>query len=391
MELKLKIGAKVMLTYNIDTSDGLTNGARGEIIGTVEDAANRITKIIIKFDNENHGYVARQRNTNLTQLYPDGTPIEKVNFSFSISRSKNSVINTANVIQFPLKLAFASTAHKIQGATILKPMKMIISVDDIWAAALVYVMLSRICALWQLYILDDFDETKMYPSQTALKETERLRKISKEKDNTNIPDTFIIGSLNCRSLKKHFEDVSTDDILLNSDVFCCQETWIEEFDDHALFGIEGFNSYFISIGKGKGIAIYSKKNLLIDVVVEIKRDNLQLAKLKSELVDIILLYKSKDEDPKNLERILVELIDKATPTVIAGDFNLNFMDAANHSLNSFVQYHSFSKLVNVPTHIEGNGIDQVLVRDIEKRNNYEIDIDSKYYTDHKGISVIIKR
>ena len=118
--------------------------------------------MIVKFENEDHGRDARRRNPDIEKLHPAGTPIEKINFSFSISRSKSAVVNTANVIQFPIKLAFASTAHKIQGATIQKPMKMIISVTDIWAAALVYVMLSRICALWQLYILDEFDSSKMY-------------------------------------------------------------------------------------------------------------------------------------------------------------------------------------------------------------------------------------
>ena len=48
-ELKLKIGAKVMMTYNVDTSDGLTNGARGELLGFVDDANGNISKLIIKF------------------------------------------------------------------------------------------------------------------------------------------------------------------------------------------------------------------------------------------------------------------------------------------------------------------------------------------------------
>ena len=101
-ELKLKIGAKVMLTYNVDTSDGLTNGARGELIGITEDDKGNISKLIVKLEVESYGKDRRRRNPWISKKFPGGTSIEKVNFSFSISKSKNSVINTGNVVQFPI-------------------------------------------------------------------------------------------------------------------------------------------------------------------------------------------------------------------------------------------------------------------------------------------------
>ena len=390
MELKIKIGAKVMLTYNIDTSDGLTNGARGEIIGRITDNSNSITKLIVKFENEDHGRDARRRNPDIEKLHPAGTPIEKINFSFSISRSKSAVVNTANVIQFPVKLAFASTAHKIQGATIQKPMKMIISVTDIWAAALVYVMLSRICALWQLYILDEFDSSKMYPSMTALKETERLRQLALKQENKKEANTLMISSINCRSLKKHFTDISTDHDLLNSDIICCQETWInEEYDNLDQYEIENYRSHFINNGRGKGLAIYVREQLSIEE--EVNERFLQLAKIKSNLADIIVLYMSQAGNLNGLENILSQIIKTETPTIIIGDFNVNFLDEKTKSTSSFLKKQSLVKLVNVPTHIEGSCLDQALVRDQQKMNTYHTQLTSKYYTDHKALSLIIAR
>ena len=262
MELRLKIGAKVMLTYNVDTSDGLTNGARGDLIGIIKDEKGNITKLIINFEVEAHGQEKRRNSKDILHKFPGGTLIEKVNFSFSISRSKTSVINTANVIQFPIKLAFACTAHKIQGATIPKPNKMIIDVSDIWMAAICYVMLSRICALRQLFILNEFDESKMYPNQQALKELERLEEISKNNNPSEWEieekGTLKIYSLNCRSLKKHYQDIITDDELLKSDVICLQETWLEDDSIQEDVNILDYDLHLNSNGKGKGIAIYCK-------------------------------------------------------------------------------------------------------------------------------------
>ena len=46
----MKVGASVMLTYNIDVLDGLTNGARGEILGFERSVKGTIKNVMIKFD-----------------------------------------------------------------------------------------------------------------------------------------------------------------------------------------------------------------------------------------------------------------------------------------------------------------------------------------------------
>ena len=52
--LMFKIGARVMLTYNIDTIHLLSNGSQGEIIGIVKNE-NIVQSIIVEFDDENAG------------------------------------------------------------------------------------------------------------------------------------------------------------------------------------------------------------------------------------------------------------------------------------------------------------------------------------------------
>ena len=153
-----------------------------ELIGYLKDSKNAITRLIIRFENETVGQEKRRLNPNIVTKYPFGTPIEKVNFSFSISKSKKSLVNTASVIQFPIKLAFACTAHKVQGLTVQKPQKVIINVEDAFIAAMVYVMLSRVCSLIQIYILNEFNEKKMHPNVKAMAELKHLETLNVKKN-----------------------------------------------------------------------------------------------------------------------------------------------------------------------------------------------------------------
>ena len=255
-------------------------------------------------------------------------------------------------------------------------------------------MLSRICALWQLYILDEFDDSKMYPHKQALEELERLKNISmntnptewEKEDNEN----FKIYSLNCRSLKKHFPDILSDEILMKSDVICLQETWLEDDTPTEDLNITNYEVHFNSQGKGKGIAIYFKKDT-VRHQLDIKEENLQLSKFTSDGIDLVVLYRSQNADLKNLAQLLETLMVREKPLLIVGDFNFCFLENSSNPTKKLLNENSFAQLVQEPTHIEGNLLDHAHVKDPKGVNKYKTQLHSKYYTDHKGVAVMIKR
>ena len=91
--------------------------------------------------------------------YPDKnpTPIEKLDFSYSLSKKAYSNSTMAKVIQFPLALAYSITGHKSQGQTIKRPRALVTDLRKAWhsAKSLAYVICSRIESLDQLFILGD--------------------------------------------------------------------------------------------------------------------------------------------------------------------------------------------------------------------------------------------
>ena len=84
------------------------------------------------------------------------------------------------------------------------------------------------------------------------------------------------------------------------------------------------------------------------------------------------------------------MMSKEKPLMIIGDFNYCFIENSSNSTKKYLQDNKFTQLVKEPTHIEGNLLDQAHVRDIRRVHKYSAKLHSKYFTDHKAISVLVK-
>ena len=62
-------------------------------------------------------------------------------------------------------------------------------------------------------------------------------------------------------MKPHFTDVQSDEHLLKADIIHLIETSISIAEDDQL-QLKGYDSHFISIGNGKGIATYYKPDMV---------------------------------------------------------------------------------------------------------------------------------
>ena len=142
-----------------------------------------------------------------------------------------------------------------------KPSKLVVDVTSSLCPGMVYVMLSRVQCLDQICILDKFDPEKIVVDADVRTEVARMDKVSVNQNPSEWLDSgkagVRIASLNCRSLRKHIDDVKSDHLLLRGDFVCLQETWLEDGEEkQGKYELQGFRGIFKSMGRGKGVAVF---------------------------------------------------------------------------------------------------------------------------------------
>ena len=114
--LTVQINARLMITTNMDVTDGLTNGAMDTVTNVLIDEENRKDEctILVSFDSKHVGQEAMH-----TSIYhstnQNAVPIYQTQATFPIHKNASC---QATRSQFPLTPAWAVTIHKCQGLTL---------------------------------------------------------------------------------------------------------------------------------------------------------------------------------------------------------------------------------------------------------------------------------
>lgn len=190
--------ACVMLCKNVDVMDGLVNGACGIVTDIVySDNDNKFPQTVyVKFDANEVGAQRRKCCSHALSVAIGSTGIkpdeERVNNKGGMRR------------QFPLKLAWACTVHKVQGISVDEA---VVSLKKIFAAGQAYVALSRVRSLSGL-IIQDFEEKDLYCKDSINDAIQSMPTFCINNIPNQIVNTqsFTVFLINVQSLRQNLAD-----------------------------------------------------------------------------------------------------------------------------------------------------------------------------------------
>lgn len=170
--IELKVGAQVILKYNIRLEDKLANGSRGVITEIKKlGEATQSEKISLKELCQGDKHLNTEINTLVKVKFLNGMEIF---VPWCLWEIHDDFVK-AERSQIPLVLGWATTIHKSQGQTIDYVTTKI--GKDIFLDGQMYVALSRLKNLESLFVTE-FDPNKLKADQEALAITKKLESIA---------------------------------------------------------------------------------------------------------------------------------------------------------------------------------------------------------------------
>ena len=389
MKLELKIGARIMINTNVSITDSLVNGSLGTVIDIIITEAGDVKAIIVALDDPEAGEQQRKNYPADSHKYEhqNGCPLYRKNVEYPIPHRKSNKHHGSccKVSQFPLRLAWASTGHKVQGVTIKKGSNVVCHDHPRLPEGMMYTQLSRSQAMENVF-MDGFTG-KIRANPHSLEENAKL--VERSIIQSYHENHFAIFMVNIgKTLKNKLVDLQLDaSFAQKADHICVVETWI---DPKAQIDINmpGRTFDHASYGNGKGCGIFSLTEQQVSRHQSVIADNYQLMSMVDESIpghpyQLILVYASQGCPWKQLTNHISHLLKQKMPVIIIGDFN--FDRTEKNYLASTLASQGFEQVVNWPTQdTAGRTLDHCYV---SRNTRVQLTRYSPYYTDHGALCI----
>ena len=396
--LKIKVGARVMLTTNVDVTDGLTNGAMGTVTTLVlKNFSNAVDTILVKFDGANVGKNAIA-HSKYKHLDKSAVPIKKVQATFAINGRTSSCQGSR--IQFPLFLSWAVSIHKCQGLTLEEIVVDMSRDKGAYQKGQAYVAVSRVKTLEKLHIIN-YTLTQIKVSADVENEMERLR----QNKLPHIQEPFIrridqnsyfsIAHLNVHNLNAKKEDIACDQDIQKADVMCFSETHLSRDDILTAQNIgikkcmETYRCDRNSNGGGILMCVDSKYN---PILIETQNSGIEVIGIQVHVpyaINIFCAYRPPLYDKKQFTEKLCSVVNDHcdVPVCILGDFNENLLGNMDKHIWKTFTNAGFTQHVEHPTRDSGTLLDHVYTHNIRDAT---VDVYDCYYSDHDIVFCCLK-
>uniref|UniRef100_A0A9J8BT42 ATP-dependent DNA helicase n=1 Tax=Cyprinus carpio carpio TaxID=630221 RepID=A0A9J8BT42_CYPCA len=403
--LQIAIGARVMLTRNIDVEDGLVNGTFGnvaKITAHTRHGVPVVQSIGLHLDNVTAG----QKHRNIA---PDGDD----NIVY-IERSEEPLKKKGTVRrQFPMKLAFACTIHKVQGMTTDCA---VVSLKHIFESGMAYVALSRTTTLSGLHITD-FDEKKIFCDPDINASLENMTKADFHNvqpilhivQDSKMNSALKIIHHNTEGLQCHVDDIKCHHELLLADVLCLTETHLSGSAVPAYLQLDGYTMYkrnrhasytnyaHLANKSGGGVAIYVKDSFQVSPLMYIQNvTDLEYLVLKIKAPKQALLAVIYRPPSYNLAQFLANLNALLTsleimdfkPVVVCGDFNEDQLSHQNKPILNLFEDKGYTQLISTGTTENNTLLDPVFVSGAH--SNVRAGVLQTYYSYHDPVYCVLE-
>ena len=390
---KAKVGARVVLTNNLDVSDGLTNGAYGNITCIVLNKdvnLEPVRAILVQFDSEEVGAAAKAKS-RWKQHFPNSVPIFRTEVQFPIRRGK--MMHTASRQQFPLFLAWGVTIHKVQGMT----MKAIVVDMDPkkgrFQKGQAYVAFSRVTSLEGLHIRN-YCLAQIKVEEEIHQEMEEMRKqmiptlpIPKL---PNMDFDFRLAHLNVHGLVltgnvNKADDFCLDPVLQCVDVLCLSETHLSS--SQKLVGTF-WEDFYVHRNdrdaKGGGVLIAVKKHIPIKLI-EFSETFLEIAGIQLEIhnqtINVFCVYLPPMTN-KTLAAVELEMhlgYFCSNFCIVVGDVNEDLCGSEQSKVQQMFSDLGLVQTIREPTTIYGSLLDHLYVNG---QHNIFSEVSETYVSDH---------